>query len=493
MPNEGIDTRIITPAMFAYHVSDGKWQPHRHLMKLDEKLVLVAMGKIKRLMVFMPPQHGKSTLISQYFPAWHLGIFPDKELLITSYGQELAAEHSGKSKEIFDANSYLFGSQLSGSRRAVHRWSSREGGGLFSAGKTGAITGKGGVGGIIDDPVKDREQSFSRIDRDLTWNWFNGTFSTRIREGGWIILVMTRWHHDDLAGRILEAVEKGDEQPWDILLLPALAEDGNDILGRDLDEPLCPELFSFDTLDKKRTSLGGHESFDWASLYQQRPFNLGGNYAKSEWWRYYDMKDLPECDLVIQSWDMAFKDGIKSSFVVGQVWGRYGPKRFLIDQVRFQGNFQRTIEEVLRLSAKWPKTRIKLVEDKGNGPAIISALYDRLDGLTPIDPTTSKEARFISVTPMIQSGHVFLPNPDHYPWVHNYIRELEDFPGAKFDDQVDATSQALNYIPTPLELSGSENVQFTGNRDFGGGIVDRGLGNIGGGPWSDMGDAPWNR
>ena len=431
--------RTVTPAHLAWTVSEGRWFPYEHLLFLNRKLVDVAAGRIKRLIVSMPPRHGKSELVSRYFPAWYLGSFPNKRIILASYEADFAASWGRKARDLLEEHGpFLFGVTVSKASSAASRWDieGREGG-MATAGVRGPITGKGANIAIIDDPVKNDQEALSQTYRDATWDWYRATFSTRIQEDGAIILVMTRWHEDDLAGRLLKAQEEGGDK-WEVVNLPALAED-DDMLGRQPGEPLCPQLFTKETLEKTKVRLG---SFWWNALYQQRPSPAEGGIFKRNWWQYY--RRVPDrFDEIIQSWDMTFKDTKTADFVVGQVWGRKGANKYLLDQVRDRMDFPATIQAVRTLSAKWPLARAKLVEDKANGPAVIATLKREISGLIPVEPQGSKESRAWAVSPEVESGNVYLPDPSIAPWVHDFVEECAAFPNGANDDQVDAMTQAL--------------------------------------------------
>lgn len=429
----------MTPAHFAYTVSEGRWVPYEHLLLLNRKLVNVAAGRVKRLMVFMPPRHGKSELVSRYFPAWYLGTFPDKRIILASYEADFAATWGRKARNLLEEfGPSLFGVKVSPESSAASRWDiDGHEGGMVTAGVRGPITGKGANVAIIDDPVKNDQEAMSQTYRDAAWDWYRATFSTRIQDDGAIILVMTRWHEDDLAGRLLKAQEEGGDK-WEVVNLPALAEE-NDMLGRRPGEPLCPELFTRETLERTKIRLG---SYWWNALYQQRPSPMEGGILKRSWWKFYRQAPYP-FDEIIQSWDMAFKETTSSDFVVGQVWGRKGADKYLLDQVRDRMDFPTTVQTVRALSAKWPQAYAKLVEDKANGPAVIATLKREIAGLIPVEPQGSKEARAAAVSPQIEAGNVYLPDPSIAPWVHDFIEECSAFPNGANDDQVDAMTQAL--------------------------------------------------
>lgn len=440
MLNSSYDAlRTVTPAHLAWTVSEGRWIPYEHLLFLNRKLVDVAAGRIKRLIVSMPPRHGKSELVSRYFPAWFLGTFPDKRIILVSYEADFAATWGRKSRDLLEEHGpSLFGVTVSKASSAASRWDI-EGyeGGMVTAGVNGPITGKGADIGIIDDPVKNDQEAMSATYQERAYEWYKSTFRTRIQRDGAIILIMTRWHENDLAGKLLAAQEE-DGEKWEVVSLPATAED-NDPLGREFGQPLCPDLFSKDALESIKKAVG---SYWWAALYQQRPSPAEGGIFKRNWWQYY--RRVPDrFDEIIQSWDMTFKDTKTADFVVGQVWGRKGANKYLLDQVRDRMDFPATIQAVRTLSAKWPQAKAKLVEDKANGPAVIATLKKEISGLIPVEPQGSKESRAWAVSPEVEAGNVYLPDPSIAPWVHDFVEECAAFPNGANDDQVDAMTQAL--------------------------------------------------
>jgi len=431
--------RTVTPAHLAWTISEGRWFPYEHLLFLNRKLVDVAAGRIKRLMVSMPPRHGKSELVSRYFPAWFLGTFPDKRIMLVSYEADFAATWGRKARDLLEEHGpSLFGVRVSGNSSAANRWDiAGHEGGMVTAGVNGPITGKGADIGIIDDPVKNDQEAMSVTYQERAYEWYKSTFRTRIQRDGAIILIMTRWHENDLAGKLLAAQEEEGEK-WEVVGLPATAED-NDPLGREFGQPLCPDLFSKDALESIKKAVG---SYWWASLYQQRPSPAEGGIFKRNWWQHY--RRLPDkFDEIIQSWDMTFKDTKTADYVVGQVWGRKGANKYLLDQVRDRMDFPATIQAVRTLSAKWPQAKAKLIEDKANGPAVIATLKKEISGLIPVEPQGSKESRAWAVSPEVEAGNVYLPDPSIAPWVHDFVEECAAFPNGANDDQVDAMSQAL--------------------------------------------------
>lgn len=433
------------PAGLARLVSKNKWVYKPHLQLINEKLLGIAGGWVKRLLIQLPPRHGKSEFVSQYFPVWYLGNYPEEPIILSSYEADFAASWGRKARNIFaEWGPQIFGLELSPDSSATARWGIKgHRGGMSTAGVGGAITGKGSKVFIIDDPCKNYEQAQSETYREKTWDWYRSTAYTRLEPDGAMVLIMTRWHEDDLAGKILSGQDDEDPELWEVISLPAIAEE-NDLLGRKPGEALWPERFPVDRLLRIKKDIG---SFLFESLYQQNPTRREGELVKRSWFKFY--KTFPSLrffDEIIQSWDMAFKDTQESSFVVGQVWGRIKAEKYLLDQVRDRLGFVETIQAVRTVTAKWPMAGAKLVEDKANGPAVISTLMKEIPGLIAVTPEGSKESRLVAVSPQIEAGNVFIPDPQIAPWIHDYIEELCNFPRGKYDDQVDATTQALNRL-----------------------------------------------
>lgn len=412
-----------------------------HLRLLNDKLMDVAEGKITRLMVFMPPRHAKSSVVSHYFAAWFLGNNPDKRVILSSYEADFAASWGRKVRDTLERYGRdVYGVSIREDNSASNRWEiDKYGGGMNTAGVGGSITGKGADLLIIDDPIKNAEEANSKTLRDKAWDWYKSTAYTRLEPGGRAILIQTRWHEDDLAGRILKEMESGGEQ-WELISLPAVAEQDEYYEGklvRHKGEALWPARYDVDKLKEMEKTLG---SYWWAALYQQRPAPEEGSMIKRNWWKFY--KELPgDIDEYIQSWDMAFTGTDQSDYVVGQVWARKGANKYLVDQVRDKLDFPSTIAAVKALSAKYPQAYAKIVEDKANGPAVIQYLKDEIPGLIPYTPQGSKVARVAAVSAEIEAGNVYLP--ENAPWVNDFIEECAAFPNGLHDDQVDAMTQAL--------------------------------------------------
>lgn len=415
-----------------------KYAPNWHHRALARKLEDVESGRIKRLMVFMPPRHGKSELVSVRFPAWFLGRNPDKRVIGSSYSSELAVKFGRQARDILKDEKYqrcFPAISLKDDSKAANRWDVDGGGGYQAVGVGGSTTGFGGHLIMIDDPIKNMEEAQSETYRAKVKEWYQSTLYTRLEKEGAIVLTLTRWHEDDLAGWLLNEMANGGEQ-WDIISFPAVAEDDEEF--RSQGQPLWEDKYNLEALIRMKTAVGSRV---WNALYQQRPAPDSGAIFHREWWRFYDV--LPQCDSFFQSWDFTFEDADTSDYVVGQVWGIKGADRYLVDQFRERMDFVASIRAIKNMSEKYPQATAKYIEKKANGAAIISALKSEIQGLIPVTPKESKTARAYAVSPIIEAGNVFLKRGAKF--TEELIEEATVFPNGKHDDMVDAMTQALTH------------------------------------------------
>lgn len=271
------------PVGLAYLASGGRYAVPPHIQLLNEKLLEVADGRCWRLMISMPPRHGKSELASKFFPAWFLGRYPDKRVILCSYEADFAASWGRKVRNtLTDHGQEVFGVRVAQDSSAASRWDiASHAGGMITAGVGGPITGRGADLLIIDDPVKNSEEAESSTIRERTWDWYRSTAYTRLEPGGAVIIIQTRWHEDDLSGRLLREQANGGDQ-WDEVILPAEAEE-NDPLGRAPGEALWPDRYPLDRLQEIARTLG---SYLYSALFQQRPQPAGGQVFRRDHFRY---------------------------------------------------------------------------------------------------------------------------------------------------------------------------------------------------------------
>jgi predicted phage terminase large subunit-like protein len=429
---------------------------------IDEALVWAYGTPGARLLISMPPQEGKTSRVTKIGALWALARNPELRLGIASYAQSLA---EGFGRDIrntisgFDGteNTLDLGLRIAQDYGSAKRWQlAGHRGGAVCVGIGSGLTGRALEALIIDDPFADAEQAGSSYYRDRVWDWWQSVGAPRLAPAAPAIVVLTRWHEDDLAGR-LTAAEDGHR--WRVINIPALADHDpakgqSDPLGREPGEWLqSARGRTVAEWEQIRIQAGSRV---FAALYQGRPSPDQGNVWLRQWWRRYheplwsqhpDRPDaylVHECDEMLMSWDMAFKDLKSSDFVVGQVYARRGANVYLLDQVHKRLSFTDTLTAFAAMVARWPQAGRKLVEDKANGTAIIDTLKSKIPGIVPVTPHESKYARASAVAPFIEAGNVFLPAADVALFdADALVDEAAGFPNAAHDDQVDAASQAL--------------------------------------------------
>lgn len=450
----GTTISYATPGDLARHI-DPRTVQTPALDLIDAALVDAVNGVSPRLIISCAPQEGKTSRISRAFPAWLLQRNPQLRIGVVSYAQDLARTAARLVRNDIENHPDL-GIVVRRDTRAAGEWR-LEGhdGGMIAAGIGSGLTGRPIDVLLIDDPLKDRQEADSEIYRQRCWDWWTEVGSARLGPGSVVVCVMTRWHENDLAGRLMEDAP----DTWRHINIPAQADHRpelgeTDILGRQPGEFMLSARGRTEAEweDRKRTA----GSRTWNALYQGRPSPADGGIFKREWWRFYDTPRavrgedgamrVPGSPVVEIHVDATFKDTKHSDFVVMQVWAQKGPKAWLLDQVRGRMDFTATCDALAALSAKWPDATSKVIEDKANGPAIISTLRLRMGGITGYTPKDSKEARASAIAPFVEAGDVELPAPHLAPWVDELIQEALSFPNGAHDDQVDAMSQALHRL-----------------------------------------------
>ena len=429
------------------------YETAEHLEALDVALEAVEQGTIKRLMVIMPPRHGKTEKISVRYPCWYMGKHPSDYIVQAGYAESIALTHSRKARDVFISREMdaLFPEvryrperaaqeTIIPERQAAHEWGTVQGGSYYAVGIGGGLTGRGFDLGIIDDPVKDAEEAESITYRERAWDWYTQVFYTRQAPRAAIIIVMTRWHEDDLVGRLLKLASKDpNADQWTVLHFPAI-KDG---------KALWPERYPLNVLESIRAGQAdnpeepGQGSRAFESLYQGNPTIAAGQIIKREWWRFY--RELPNhLTRKIQSWDTAFKDKQQNDYSVCTTWGETSDRFYLIDVWRGKVEFPELKRAATALYDR-DLPDVVLVEDKASGQSLIQELERHTKiPILPVKVDINKVARANSVTPIIESGKVELP--DNAPWLIDYIEEMSAFPNAAHDDQVDSSTQALNWM-----------------------------------------------
>jgi predicted phage terminase large subunit-like protein len=440
-----------------------------HVHAICEHLQAVTEGRIRNLIINVPPGHAKSLLTSVAFPAWVWIEHPETRWLYASYNTELATRDSLRCKRLITSSWYQkrWGDhyQLRADQNAKSRFENSASGYRIVV-SMGAGTGERGDYVVVDDPHSVTQAESDQVRKNAV-EWWNGSMATRLNDprSGHKIVIQQRLHEADLTGDLLN---KGG---YELLCLPAEFEPErrcSTSIGwtdprQEPGELLWPERFGREELDSNKLSMG---SYRYAGQYQQRPAPAEGGIFKRIWWRFWQPahQNLPavevrastgqmvsvqavpvpsEFEQEIQSWDLSFKNLDTNDPVAGQVWGAKGADRYLLDQVCKRLDMPQTVDAIRTLSDRWPDAALKLIEDKANGPAVIATLKHEIPGLVAVNPEGSKHARAAAVSPQIEAGNVYLPHPLIAPWVEELLEECVAFPNGRHDDQVDAMTQAL--------------------------------------------------
>jgi predicted phage terminase large subunit-like protein len=410
--------RWVTPGAMAVDL-DPRTVQTPALDLIDQALVDLADTPDGRLIIEMPPQEGKSQRVTRRFTTWALVKNPDTRAAVASYEHGVARRWGRVVRDDIRDHPDL-GLTIRRDLSGQSEWGLvGHDGGCVTVGIGGGLTGRPVDLLVIDDPVKDRRAADSPLQRQIVWDWWLEVGATRLAPGAPVVLVLTRWHEDDLAGRLL-AAEDGHQ--WQVLRIPAEAD--HDPTKGETD-PLGREPGEFLASARRRTVAQWQAikirsgSRTWQALYQGRPSSPQGAIFERDWWQTYEQPQwfvrddgtrvVADYDEILISWDMAFKGTEGSDYVAGQVWMRRGADAFLLDQVHGRMDFVGTVRAFRELAARWPQAMLKLVEDKANGPAVISMLGRKVAGIVPEDPTPrgGKEARAAAVSPLVEAGNVW--------------------------------------------------------------------------------------
>ena len=431
-----------SPGALMHHASRGVFYLPKHLQLLNDKLLDVADGPCPRLIVTMPPRSGKSVLVSQHFPAWYLGLYPDKELILVSYEATFAASWGRKARDVLEEwGPRAFGVEVNKNSRAVDNWDIvGHRGGMKTAGAAGGITGKGASVLLYEDPVKNAEDAASTTIRELIWENFISSAMTRLEPDGSIIVVMTRWHEDDMGGRILRELA---HEGWEYLRLPAIAED-DDILGRKLGEALWPERWPVEKLEPIRK----RSSYWWSALYQCRPAPAEGACFKREWIRRWTLtKGTYMAGGEPAAWDDLYRFATvdfasaltkHADYTVVATFGltRNG-KLLLLDVDRRRMEGPAIIEAITEakkrnsLHAIFAETTVLNMQT-----AFVQVLRNLGLPIRGFRADKSKELRALAAQPFCEAGRLYFP--EKAPWLSSFEHEWLSFPHAEHDDQLDA-------------------------------------------------------
>ena len=410
----------------------------KHQIYLYGKLQAVTDGTCKRLMIFLPPRHGKTECVTVRYPAYRLEANPKLAVILGSYNQNLANRFSRKVKRI--AQSRI---ALAADRKAVAEWETPLGGGLRAVGVGAGVTGYGADLIMLDDPVKSREEAESETYRNKVWEWFNDDLYTRLHPNAAIILTMTRWHADDLAGRLLKEMADGGEQ-WEVVNLPALAEETGDPLGRNIGEALCPERYDLDALHRIQNKLG---AYSFAALYQQRPVPIEGALFKRDSFQIINESSVPEKMRWVRYWDLAVKIKEHNDFSasVACALGKDGTL-YLKDAIFGRWEYPDAKKIIIRTMKKEPKIRHG-IEEALHGAAFVQELM-RERGIVHVSirgirVDKDKKTRALAWADRAAEGKVAIVKG---AWNEHFIEQCVLFPNGKHDDLVDSVSGGVSMI-----------------------------------------------
>lgn len=445
----------LSPLGLAMLANGGRWDTPPHLRMLNKKLLDVAAGKTTRLLVELHPRSGKSELISHYFPAWYLGVFPERRVLLASYDTPFAANWSRQARQVLiEHGSRVFGLHVTDQTGTADWWRvPQHRGYMVAAGVGGGLTGKGGTLAIIDDPVKSAEEVRSALMRDRAWEWYRSHLYPRLEKpGGAIVLVMSRWHEDDLAGRLLAEAQQGGE-PWEELRIPAIAtEDQADPLGRAPGEAMWPQRFGLDDLSRIQRALG---EYWFQALYQGRPRGQEGAQFLRDRVSWYDVdgddfvlhlgngqhERVPDavCARFVAV-DLAISEKSTADYTVSLACAIV-PKRGLLvlNVMRDRVTPGTHVERIAEHMREWdcPMALIEAVQFQADVVA-----RARRSGLVAerLNAKGDKVTRAQTAVKMWNNGQVFVPRAGS--WLGPFLDEVSGFPVGAHDDQVDALAYA---------------------------------------------------
>jgi predicted phage terminase large subunit-like protein len=419
---------------------------HKRLAKLLEDM---AHNRKDRIAVSIPPRHGKSQLVSIYFPAWFLGNFPNKKVLMVSHTTDLAVDFGRKVRNLVDQPAYkdIFPTVvLAADSKSAGRWNTNEGGEYFACGVGSALAGRGADFLIVDDPFSEQDilngnyEVFTKA-----YEWFTFGARTRLMPGGRVAIVHTRWHPNDLIGMMAKDMARNDDtDQYEFFEFPAIFNEGTDD-----ERALWPEFFDLDALKRTRASM---PTFQWNAQYQQNPTSEEGAMVKREWWKLWEEEDPPELEFVIMTLDAAAEKNNRADFTALLTWGVFShprltdgkPNIILMNAINTRVEFFELKELALREYREWEPEAF-IVEKKSNGTPLYQELRRMgipVQEFTPHRGTGDKVARLNAVSDIFRSGMVWYPAGRR--WAEAVVEQVAAFPASENDDMVDCTSMALH-------------------------------------------------
>jgi len=428
---------------FVKHVYPG-YMVGAHHKRLAQIFEEIANGKKKRVIVNIAPRHGKSELISYLAPAWFLGKYPHKKIIMASHTADLAVNFGRRVRNLVSSDAYsdIFPDvELQADSKSASRWGTNHNGEYFAIGVGGALAGRGADLFIIDDPHSEQDAKLGRPDVFLpAWEWFQSGPIQRLMPGGAIIVVMTRWSKLDLTGQIVNQMIKTEGvDDWEVVEFPAIIENK---AGEE--ESLWPEFWPLEELQSKKASLDVRY---WNAQYLQNPVSEEGALIKREWWNIWEKEDPPDCEFTIMSLDAAQEANNRADYNSLTTWGVFFNEEtnnyniILLNAIKERLEFPELKELVLREYKEWEPDAL-IVEKKSNGAALYQEMRRMGVPLGEFTPGKGQDkiSRVNSVSDLFRSGIVWAPDKR---WAHELVEECNDFPSGANDDQVDSTTMAL--------------------------------------------------
>ena len=411
-----------------------------HHKIINKKFNDIATGKIKRLIINMPPRHTKSEFASYLLPAWMIGKNPKLKIIQATHTADLAIDFGRKTKNLVDEPRYreLFPTRLQEDSQAAGKWKTEQGGEYFAAGVGGAITGRGANLLIIDDPHKEQDIRGDGKSFEKAMSWYTAGPRQRLQPGGSIVIVMTRWSTKDVTGQLLKAQSEEGSDQWEVVELPALLPDG---------KPVWPEYWTSEELLKTKASI---PVSNWNAQYMQSPTGDEGALIKREWWKDWKHKYPPKTEYIIQSYDTAFTKGTKSVYSAITTWGVFtteadGQNIILLDAFKDRYEFPELRRVAYQQYLDW-KPDMVIIEAKASGLPLTHELRQMDIPVINFTPSrgNDKHVRVNSVAPLFESGKIWAPMHEHF--AQEVVEECAAFPFGEHDDYVDSTTQAIMRI-----------------------------------------------
>lgn len=433
---------------------DPNYKVGRHHRLLADQLMAIETGEKDRICVNIPPRHGKSQLVSTYYPAWFIGRNPGKKVMLVSHTTDLAVDFGRKVRNIIDSDAYqeIFpDTKLSVDSKSAGRWNTTTGCEFYATGVGSALAGRGADLLLVDDPHSEQDilnGNFTAFEK--AYEWFAFGARTRLMPGGRVAIVHTRWHADDLTGRLVkDMTNNADSDQYEVVEYPAILEVEDKATGEVVQKALWPEFFDLQALLRTKASM---PVFQWNAQYQQNPTGEEASIIKRDWWRLWPDDDPPHVEYIIMALDAAAEANNRADFTSLSTWGVFYNEEEHMHQIILLNAIKRRVEfpELKALAMEqyreW-EPDVFIVEKKSSGTPLYQEM--RRAGIlvqeyTPVRGTVnnpnSKMARLNSVSDIISSGLVWVP-PKR--WAEELVEEVAGFPFASNDDQVDTTIMAL--------------------------------------------------